>query len=91
MDSIVEPSADSEEMDSGQEVSGKFIKALREAPHILTATEEAFDDIALAVKTLVVRLGMLGVGFIRNDWNSPVVPYGSSNMLAVISFISSNR
>ena len=90
MDSIVEPSTNGEEVDGGQEVSGKFIKALRETTHILTATEEAFDNIALSVKTLVVQLRMFGVGFIRNDRNSSIISDSSSNMLTVVSFVGCN-
>ncbi len=61
MDSIAEPSAYSEEMDSGQEVTSQLVKALRDAAYILAATEETLDEIAFAVKPFVIGLRMLGI------------------------------
>lgn len=90
MDSIAEPSADSEEVDGGEIVSGKFVKALRETTHILKAAEEAFDDIALAVKPFVIGLGIFVVRAIRDDRHGSVIANGLTHMLAVISFIGAN-
>ncbi len=61
MDSIAEPSAYGKQVNGGEIVSGKFVKALRETTHILKTTKEAFDDVALTVKTLVIGLGIFVV------------------------------
>ena len=78
-------------MDSSEKVSGKFIKALGEAAHILAATKEAFDDVALTVKAFVDGLRVFRILPIGNNWHGSIITDGLTYMLAVISFIGTDR
>ncbi len=65
-------------MDGGEEVSGHFVEALGEAAQVFHAAEEAFDDIALTVEPLVIRLWFQCVGAVRDDRHCTIINDGLS-------------
>jgi len=53
-------------MDAGEEISGEFVVAGGDGAKVLEFVEEAFDEIALAVKSKVTRPRCLAVGLWGN-------------------------
>lgn len=56
-----EPSANGEEMNGGQVISGEFVEALRETSPIFKTAKEPLNNIAFSIETLVVTLGTFRV------------------------------
>ena len=55
------------ESDGGEEVSGEFVVAGRDAAEVLDATEGVFDQVAVSVSPRVTGDGALSVAASRND------------------------
>ncbi len=78
-------------MDGSKVISGEFVEALRQAPHVFETTEEPFDQIAFTIKPFVVRLWASGIRPVGNDRHRAVIPDRLPDMLAIIGLVGTDR
>ena len=64
--SSVEQDDSASELETGEKISGEFVVGCGDGAKVLEFIEEAFDEIALAIKCEIARSRRLAVGFWRN-------------------------
>ena len=75
------------ESDGGEEVSGEFVVAGRDAAEVLDATEGVFDQVAVSVSPRVIGDGALSVAASRNDGHDRDAAQHLAQRIGVISLV----
>ena len=86
--SSFEPGKGADEMQSGKEVPGGFLVACGDASELLDVIEEALDQIALAVESIIAIAFDFPIGFWRDDGDAGAQFKAVNEAAGVIAFVS---